>query len=32
MEEEFDMPGANMETLRRAFFRPKKKTSGKPGL
>ena len=24
MEEEFDMPGADMETLRRAFFKPRK--------
>lgn len=24
MEEEFDMPGADPETLRRAFFRPVK--------
>ena len=24
LEEEFDMPGADMETVRRAFFRPTK--------
>jgi len=24
MEEGFDMPGADMETLRRAFFKPRK--------
>ena len=24
LEQEFDMPGADMETIRRAFFRPTK--------
>lgn len=24
LQEEFDMPGADMETVRRAFFRPTK--------
>ena len=32
MEEEFDMPGADMETLRRAFFRPGKPPKSGAGL
>lgn len=30
LEEEIDMPGADMETLRKAFFKPIKKEEREP--